>query len=89
MDPDTPGSWVPLYEMLGMTPEDGQRITDDFAEIIRSVKSPGDLCKRVVELYGVDAVCMSMCLHIALEKLAAEHRSTIDARMMHQCPSKN
>jgi len=88
MDPDEAGKWLPLYEMLGMNFEDAVRITRDFDKIIKESTSPGDMCKRVVDQYGVDAVCTSMCLYLALERLATV-KSDIDMLRMMQCPSRN
>ncbi len=88
MDHNVAGKWLPLYEMLGMTPEDAERISSAFGVLIGESTSPGDLCSRVVDKYGVDAVCASICLYIALEKLDTEH-SELKLREMMQCPCQN
>ena len=61
---------VTIYELLGMSEEDGERLMKEVGQMFQECESPPDLCKRVVDKYGVDAVFTSICLRMILERLS-------------------
>lgn len=85
MEPDATGNWSSLHEMLGMTADDAERITKDFAVLLTSSESLRDLCRLMVEKYGVEAVAMSVCLRMTFEVLGTKR--AFDDRMRVQCLS--
>lgn len=88
MDPDAAGNGVPLYELLGMTDEDADRLIKEFGQMFAVCDNPVDLCKIIVDKYGIDAVYISVCLRITLEWFSLK-KSKLDDRMRSQCPSSN
>jgi len=51
-------------------------------------ESPRDLCKIVIDKYGIDAVYISICLRMTLEHFSLK-KGGLDAKVMMQCPSSN
>ncbi len=88
MNPEVAGNLVPLYEMLGMTADDAKRITGDFAQLLVSCNGIEDLCHRIVEKYGIEAVAMSICLRMTFEVLDLK-KSGLDANVQMLRPSNN
>jgi len=85
MEPDVDGKQTSLYEMLGMTADDAKRITEDFAVLLTSSESLRDLCRLMVEKYGMEAVAMSFCLRMTFEVL--DIKRAFDDRTRVQCRS--
>lgn len=77
---------VTIFELLDMPPEDGERLMDELGEMFEASEGPPDLCKKVVDKYGIDAVFTSICLRMLLEKLSMVD---INSRRVMQCPESN
>ncbi len=63
---------VTLWEVLGMSKEDGNRIVDNVLERHSACDGSAELCERIVAEYGVEAVYTSMCAYILLEHESRE-----------------
>ena len=77
---------VSLYELLGMSEEHGERLMKELGIMFKDSESPPDLCKKVIDKYGVDAVFSSICLRMVLEKMSLVDGGSGGAL---QCPSRN
>jgi len=89
MEPEAAGvKLLTLHEMLGMTDEDADRLISEFGQMFAMSENPVDLCKLIVDKYGVDAVFISVCLRMTLEHFSLK-KSKLDDRMRSQCPSSN
>jgi len=90
MDPDAAGEklLLSLPEILGMTVEDADRLLKEFGQMFAVCDNPVDLCKIIVDKYGIDAVFTSVCLRMALEHFSLK-KDGLDDRMRSQCPSRN
>lgn len=77
---------VTIFELLDMPPEDGERLMDELGEMFVASDGPAELCKRVVDKYGVDAVFTSICLRMVLEQRAMVK---VDNNWRLQCPERN
>lgn len=87
MAPDSNGpKLVTIYELLDMPEEDGERLMDELALMFAGCEGPADLCKQVVDKYGVEAVFMTICMRMVLENLSMVK---VDKNWMVQCPSRN
>jgi len=89
MGPEAAGvKLLSLQEILGMTAEDTDRLLKEFGQMFAVCDNPLDLCKIIVDKYGVDAVFISVCLRITLERFSLQ-KGGLDDRMRSQCPSSN
>jgi len=89
MDPDAAGeNLLSLREILGMTDEDADRLIKEFEQMFIVCDNPVDLCKIVVDKYGVDAVFSTICLWMTLKRFSLKEGG-LDDRMRSQCPSRN
>ena len=89
MDPDAAGEkLLSLPELLGMTDEDADRLIKEFGQMFAACDNPVDLCKIIVDKYGIDAVYISICLRMTLERYCLK-KGGLDAKVMMQCPSSN
>lgn len=87
MAPDVDESkLVTIYELLDMSEEDAERLTNELGQMVAECEGPAELCKQVVDKYGIEAVFTSICLRMILENLSLVK---VDRNWMMQCPNKN
>ena len=77
---------VDIYELLDMSKEDGERLMKEMGIMFRDSDGPPDLCKQVVDKYGIDAVFSSICLRMILEQMSLVD---VSKGAVFQCPSRN
>jgi len=70
MDPDL----LPLYKILGMTQDELENLHRKFVAIAGPTEDLFELCKIIVDKYGLEAVFMSLSMYRVLE-LAESERS--------------
>jgi len=74
MEPDI----LPLFKILGMTHDELESMSRDFASMAGSTEDLFDLCKRIVDKYGLEAVFMSLSMFRVMEMAKSErHRRTV------------
>jgi len=73
MEPDS----TPLFEILGMTPDELESMSRDFVAMTRSTEDLFELCKIIIDKYGLEAVFMSMNLFRILEMVRSERQRRI------------
>jgi len=83
MEPDS----LPLYEILGMTHDELVSMSMDFIAMAADTNDLFELCKIIVDKYGLEAVFMSMSTFRILEAIKSHKlgstlkpdKETIDA----------
>lgn len=74
MDPE----FQPLFEILGMTKDELESMSRKFVSIAGSTEDLFELCKIIVDKYGLEAVFMSLSMYRVLEMAKSErHRHTV------------
>lgn len=74
MEPDI----LPLFEILGMTHDELESMSRDFVSMAGSTEDLFDLCKRIVDKYGLEAVFMSLSMFRVMEMAKSErYRRTV------------
>jgi len=73
MDPDT----MPLFEILGMTTDELENMSKEFVSMSRQTEDLFELCKILVDKYGLEAVFMSMSMYRVLEMAESERSQRI------------
>lgn len=74
MDPE----FQPLFEILGMTKDELESMSRKFVSIAGPTEDLFELCKIIVDKYGLEAVFMSLSMYRVLELAKSErHRHTV------------
>ena len=73
MEPDS----TPLFEILGMTPDELESMSRKFAAMAGSTEDLFELCKIIVDKYGLEAVFMSINLLRILEMVKSGRQRRI------------
>ena len=60
------GMGIPFYK-LGLTVEEAERLADELIVMRRLSADNIDLCRQVVDKYGVEAVYVSVCLYLGVK----------------------
>ncbi len=76
-----------VFELLDISEEDGERLMKELGRMFTESDDAVDLCKAVVDKYGVEAVFTSFCLRMLLEKLSLVVHNNDDGSV--QCPARN
>lgn len=73
-DPDS----LPLYEILGMTPDELENMSRDFVSMFETEGDLFNLCRLLVDKYGLEAVFMSISWFRVLKVVRSnKSRSTV------------
>ncbi len=70
MEPDT----LPLYEILGMTQDELEDMSREFASMVGTTEDLFALCRLLVDKYGLEAVFMSISLFRVMEMAKSKRR---------------
>jgi len=70
MEPDS----TPLFEILGMTHDELESMSRDFVAMAGPTEDLFDLCRLIVDKYGLEAVFMSMSVFRVIEMAKSERQ---------------